>query len=54
LLQDAATFLGYSGGNPRPDPPFDQKGLVDPYGNLKPAFAIVASIYKAATQIAPK
>jgi beta-glucuronidase len=54
LLQDAATFLGYSGGNPRPDPPFDQKGLVDLYGNLKPAFAIVASIYKAATQIAPK
>ena len=54
LLQDAATFLGYSGGNPRPDPPFDQKGLVDLYGNLKPAFAIVASVYKAATQIAPK
>jgi beta-glucuronidase len=53
LLQDAATFLGYSGGNPRPDPPFDQKGLVDLYGNLKPAFAIVASIYHATTQIAP-
>ena len=27
LLQDAATWLGYSGGNPRPNPPFDQKGL---------------------------
>jgi len=54
LLQDAATFLGYSGGNPWPDPPFDQKGLVDLYGNLKPAFAVVASIYKATTQIAPK
>jgi beta-glucuronidase len=54
LLQDAATFLGYSGGNPRPDPPFDQKGLVDLYGNLKPAFAVVASIYKATRQIAPK
>jgi beta-glucuronidase len=54
LLQDAATFLGYSGGNPRPDPPFDQKGLVDLYGNPKPGFAIVASIYRAAAQIAPK
>ena len=54
LLQDAATWLGYSGGNPRPNPPFDQKGLIDLYGNLKPAFAIVASIYKATTQIAPK
>jgi beta-glucuronidase len=54
LLQDAATWLGYSGGNPRPNPPFDQKGLIDLYGNLKPAFAIVASIYKATMQIAPK
>ena len=54
LLQDAATWLGYSGGNPRPNPPFDQKGLIDLYGNPKPAFAIVASIYKATTQIAPK
>ena len=53
LLQDAATFLGYQGGNPWPNPPFDQKGLVDLFGNLKPAFAIVASIYKATMQIAP-
>jgi beta-glucuronidase len=53
MLQDAATFLGYSGGNPFPDPPFDQKGLVDLYGNLKPAFAIVASIYRATMQIGP-
>ena len=53
LLQDAATFLGYSGGNPWPDPPFDQKGLVDRYGNFKPAFATVASIYRATMQIAP-
>jgi beta-glucuronidase len=54
LLQDAATWLGYSGGNPWPDPPFDQKGLIDLYGNPKPAFAIVASIYKATAQIAAK
>ncbi len=54
LLQDAATWLGYSGGNPRPNPPFDQKGLIDLYGNPKPAFAILASIYKATTQIVPK
>ena len=53
LLQDAATSLGYSGGNPWPDPPFDQKGLIDLYGNIKPAFAIVASIYRATMQIAP-
>jgi hypothetical protein len=53
MLQDDATSLGYSGGNPWPDPPFDQKGLVDLYGNLKPAFAVVASSDKATVQIAP-
>ncbi len=53
LLQDAATFPNYGGGNPFPDPPFDAKGLVDPSGTLKPAFAVVASIYKATMQIAP-
>jgi beta-glucuronidase len=53
LLQDAATTLGYSGGNPWPDPPFDRKGLVDLYGNLKPAFATVAAIYRATVQIGP-
>jgi beta-glucuronidase len=54
MLQDAATFLGYSGGNPWPQPPFDQKGLVDQYDNPKPAFATVASIYRATMQIAPR
>jgi len=53
MLQDDATSLSYSGGNPWPDPPFDQKGLVDLYGNLKPAFAVVASSDKATVQIAP-
>ena len=53
MLQDDATSLGYSGGNPWPDPPFDQKGLVDLYGNLKPAFAVVASSDMATVQIAP-
>jgi beta-glucuronidase len=53
LLQDAPTFLGYGGGNPMPTSPFDQKGLIDVNGNLKPAFAAVASIFKATTQIAP-
>ena len=51
LLQDAATFPNYSGGNPLPDPPFDQKGLIDSSGVPKPAFATVASIYKATVQI---
>jgi beta-glucuronidase len=53
LLQDAVASPGYQGGNPWPDPPFNEKGLVDLYGALKPAFATVASIYKATTQIMP-
>ena len=54
LLQDFASHPGWSGGNPNsPDPPWVEKGLVDRYGNLKPAFAVVASIFKATQQIAP-
>jgi beta-glucuronidase len=53
MLQDSATDLGYSGGNPWPDPPFNRKGLIDLYGNAKPAFGVVASLYKATVQIAP-
>ena len=40
-LQDFAAVPGWAGGNPRGNPPFVQKGLVDLQGNLKPAFAIV-------------
>jgi beta-glucuronidase len=53
LLQDAATFPAYQGGNPWPTPPSDAKGLVNLDGTLKPAFAIVAASYKATQQIAP-
>ncbi len=53
LLQDAATYPSYVGGNPFPDPPFDQKGLIDLEGNLKPAFSVLAPIYRATQQIAP-
>ena len=52
-LQEYAAFPGYSGGNPLPTPPFNQKGLVDLAGNFKPAFAVVQRIYTATVQIAP-
>ncbi len=51
-LQEYDAFPGYSGGNPYPDPPLNQKGLVDVAGNFKPAFSIVAAIYHATVQIA--
>lgn len=53
VLQDDATFPGYQGGNPWPVSPFNQKGVVDLFGNHKPAFAVLASGFKATKQIAP-
>jgi beta-glucuronidase len=52
-LQEYEAFPGYSGGNPYPNPPLNQKGLVDLAGNLKPAFSDVAAIFGATVQIAP-
>jgi beta-glucuronidase len=53
-MQDFAARPGWAGGNPLGNPPFVQKGLVDLYGNLKPAFPVVAAIDKATVQIAPR
>jgi len=63
-LEDFAKTPGFNGGNPLPDPPFNQKGLVcgeEPpdscpglTGDLKPAFAVVSSVYHATVQIAPE
>jgi beta-glucuronidase len=50
LLQDFAAVPGWGGGNPRPDPPFVHKGLVDLNGNLKPSFSVVSAIYHATAQ----
>ena len=51
LIQDYAAYPGYNGGNPLPSPPFNTKGLVDLYGNPKPAFGVVQSIYDGTVQI---
>jgi len=53
VLQNYYAFPGYSGGDPWPDPPLNQKGLIDQSGNHKLAFAVVQAIYKATVQIAP-
>jgi len=52
-VQDFPAKPGWGGGDPLPDPPWVQKGLVDPYGALKPAFGVVSSIYHSTVQIAP-
>ena len=50
-LQDFAAMPGYNGGDPWPNPPFNEKGLVDVYGNEKPSFGVVSGIYHATRQI---
>jgi hypothetical protein len=52
-LQDFAARPGWGGGDPWPAPPFVQKGLVDLYGNAKPAFSVVSSLYHSTVQIGP-
>jgi len=53
VLQDYVAFPQYSGGNPFPDPPYNQKGLLDFNGNPKPAWSVVSQIYHSTQQIAP-
>jgi beta-glucuronidase len=52
-MQDYVAFPTYSGGDPRANPPFNEKGMIDLYGNHKPSFDVVASIYRATRQIGP-
>jgi beta-glucuronidase len=52
-LQDFASRPGWGGGNPWPNPPWVQKGLVTPAGKLKPAFSVVSTIFHSTVQMAP-
>jgi hypothetical protein len=49
-LQDFAARPGWGGGNPRPDPPFVEKGLLDLAGNGKPAWSVVSQVYHRTRQ----
>jgi beta-glucuronidase len=49
-LQDFRIRPDWNGGNPKPHPPWHQKGLVLFTGQLKPAFATVASWYRRTPQ----
>jgi beta-glucuronidase len=46
-LQDFRVRPQWTGGNPVPQPPWHQKGLVSAAGDAKPAFGAVAQIYRA-------
>jgi len=52
-LQDFAARPGWDGANPSGIPPIVTNGLLDVYGNPKPAFPTVSSMFHATAQIAP-
>ena len=45
ILRDFKVRPGWDGGNPSPQPPFNQKGIADQLGNKKPVFDVLARIY---------
>jgi beta-galactosidase/beta-glucuronidase len=50
ILKDFRVKPGYEGGNPKPAPPLNQKGLVDWTGARKPAFETVRRLFLAGTK----
>jgi beta-glucuronidase len=47
ILKDFRVVPNWSGGNPKPTPPWDNKGLIDETGALKPAFSAMSQLYGA-------
>jgi beta-glucuronidase len=45
-LRDFRVKPGWIGGNPYPNPPHNQKGLVDDAGQAKPGFFAAQEIYR--------
>jgi beta-glucuronidase len=46
ILRDFRVKPLYDGGNPLPNPPLNQKGLVDDSGKQKPAFGLVQRLWR--------
>ena len=46
-LRDFRVKPGWAGGNPLPNPPVNEKGLVDDLGRTKPAWDVVRQVYRA-------
>jgi len=49
-LQEFRVRPNWDGGNPRPNPPFHQKGLITMTGAKKPAYGVVQQIFRATDQ----
>lgn len=47
-LRDFRVYPGWNGGNPRPRPPYNAKGLIGTDGRAKPAYFQVRSLFRGA------
>jgi len=47
-LRDFRVYPGWSGGNPKPRPPYNAKGLIGTDGRAKPAYAEVRRLFRGA------
>jgi beta-glucuronidase len=51
ILRDFRVHPTWHGGNPRPNPPWNNKGLVDETGALKPAFVEMQRLWRRTRQL---
>lgn len=45
-LRDFRVHAGWTGDNPKPHPPWNQKGILTPTGSRKPAYVVVRSAFR--------
>ncbi|MDP9378017.1 MAG: beta galactosidase jelly roll domain-containing protein [Actinomycetota bacterium] len=50
-LREFLIYPEWAGGNPKPTPPFHQKGVVAYEGSLKPGYSVLRDSYRATQQI---
>lgn len=51
LLKDFRVRPDWDGGNPKPTPPYNQKGIMDRFGKPKPAYGEVVRLFKSTEQL---
>jgi hypothetical protein len=52
VLKDFRSRPDWDGGNPTPQPPWNQKGLAEARWHKKPAFTAIAKLYKSVRPVA--
>jgi beta-glucuronidase len=50
-MQDFAAEPGYDGGDPIGNPPFVDKGVLNQYGQPKPSFQVMSTLYHGTAQV---